>query len=70
MFADCDLDHAVEHSHLGVFLNQGQCCIAGTRIFVQEPIYDEFVGKSIIRAQKRVVGDPFDENTDQGPQVS
>ena len=69
VFADCDMDNAVEMNHVGLFLNQGQCCIAGSRIFVEESIYDEFVAKSVAKAQARVVGDPFDEKTDQGPQV-
>ncbi len=49
---------------------QGQVCCAGSRTFVQERIYDEFVDKSAERALKRVVGNPFDLNVDQGPQVS
>uniref|UniRef100_T1KZR2 Aldehyde dehydrogenase domain-containing protein n=2 Tax=Tetranychus urticae TaxID=32264 RepID=T1KZR2_TETUR len=49
--------------------NQGQCCCAATRTFVQEGIYDEFVRKSKEYAQKRIVGDPFDDATQQGPQV-
>lgn len=69
MFADCDIDNAVEMNHVGLFLNQGQCCIAGSRIFVEEPIYDEFVAKSVEKAKARVVGNPFDKKTDQGPQV-
>lgn len=69
VFADCDIDNAVEMNHIGLFLNQGQCCIAGSRIFVEEPIYDEFVAKSVAKAKARVVGDPFNEKTDQGPQV-
>lgn len=42
---------------------------AGSRTYVDEKIYDEFVQRSVERAKKRVVGDPFDENTEQGPQV-
>merc|ERR1712002_1416940 len=69
VFADADLDHAVETSHFGLFFNQGQCCCAGSRIFVQDTIYDEFVKKSVERAKVRKVGDPFDFTTEQGPQV-
>ena len=47
----------------------GQCCVAGSRTFVQEDIYDEFVKRSIERAKKRVVGDPLQMATDSGPQV-
>jgi aldehyde dehydrogenase (NAD+) len=70
IFADSDLDDAVEGAHLGLFVNQGQSCCAGSRVFVEETIYDEFVEKSIARAAKRRVGDPLDPRTDQGPQVS
>jgi len=49
------------------FLNQGQCCCASSRIFVQEEVYDEFVKKSIEATKKRTVGDPFTK-VDQGPQ--
>lgn len=45
-------------------------CCAGSRTFVQESIYDEFVERSIERAKKRVVGDPFHPDTEQGPQVN
>ena len=70
IFADTDLDEAVEGAHMGVFVNQGQSCCAGSRVFVEETIYEEFVTKSVARAGKRRVGDPFDPKTDQGPQVS
>lgn len=69
IFADCDLDYAVEQAHFGLFFNQGQCCCAGSRIFVEDKIYDEFVAKSVARAQRRSVGNPFDLNVEQGPQV-
>lgn len=48
---------------------QGQCCCAGSRTFVQDSIYDEFVEKSAKLAEKRNVGDQFDPKTHQGPQV-
>jgi aldehyde dehydrogenase (NAD+) len=70
IFADTDIDDAVEGAHLGLFVNQGQSCCAGSRVFVEQTIYDEFVEKSIARARKRRVGDPLDPLTDQGPQVS
>lgn len=53
----------------GLFANMGQCCSAGSRTFVHEKIYDEFVDKAVKLACKRKVGDPFDPNTQQGPQV-
>ncbi|GBM27672.1 Retinal dehydrogenase 2 [Araneus ventricosus] len=69
IFDDADLDEAVEIAYNALFANMGQCCCAGTRTFVQEGIYEEFVKRSAERAQKRVVGDPFDEKTDHGPQI-
>jgi aldehyde dehydrogenase (NAD+) len=69
VFADTDLDEAVEGAHFGLFFNHGQCCCAGSRVFVEEKIYDRFVEKSGARARKRTVGDPFDPQTEQGPQV-
>ena len=69
VLADTDVDEAVEGAHFGLFFNHGQCCCAGSRVFVEEKIYDEFVEKSGARANKRTVGDPFAESTDQGPQV-
>ncbi|XP_035314323.1 retinal dehydrogenase 2 isoform X2 [Cricetulus griseus] len=69
IFADADLDYAVEQAHQGVFFNQGQCCTAGSRIFVEESIYEEFVKRSVERAKRRIVGSPFDPTTEQGPQI-
>ncbi len=70
VFADADMDAAIEGAHAALFFNQGQCCTAGSRLFVQEKCYDEFVAKSVQRAKQRLVGDPFDEKTEQGPQVN
>lgn len=69
VLADSDLDYAVETSHFGLFFNMGQCCCAASRTFIEEKIYDEFVERSAERAKKRTVGNPFDLNTEQGPQV-
>src|ERR1700733_12174962 len=69
VFADTDVDEAVEGAHFGLFFNHGQCCCAGSRVFVEEKIYDEFVEKSVARAKARKVGDPFDPANEQGPQV-
>jgi len=66
---DADIDHAVELAHFALFFNQGQCCCAGSRTFVHERVYDEFVEKSKARALKRVVGDPFRKGVEQGPQI-
>ncbi|MDJ0650334.1 MAG: aldehyde dehydrogenase family protein [Xenococcaceae cyanobacterium MO_188.B19] len=70
IFADADMNAAIEGAHFGLFFNQGQCCTAGSRVFVEEKCYDEFVAKSVERAQRRIVGNPFDLKTEQGPQVS
>lgn len=66
---DADLDNAVETAHFALFFNQGQCCCAGSRTFVHERVYDEFLEKSKARALKRVVGDPFKKGVEQGPQI-
>lgn len=69
IFKDADLDYAIEMAHFGLFFNQGQCCCAGSRIFVEEDIYDEFIECSVEKAKNRKVGNPFDINTNQGPQI-
>ena len=69
VFADADMDEAIEGSHFALFFNQGQCCCAGSRVFVEEKAYDEFVERSTERAKRRTVGDPLDRKTEQGPQV-
>jgi aldehyde dehydrogenase (NAD+) len=69
VFADADLDAAVEGAMVGLYLNQGQCCCAGTRLFVQEPIYDRMVERLAEKTEARKLGDPFDPATEQGPQV-
>lgn len=66
---DADLDYAVEQAHFALFFNMGQCCCAGSRTYVQEDIYDEFVRRSVERAQQRTVGDPWSLTNEQGPQV-
>jgi aldehyde dehydrogenase (NAD+) len=67
---DADINMAIKQANLGLFFNQGQCCIAGSRVFVHEKIYDEFVEKSVSCASSAVLGDSLDSNTTQGPQVS
>merc|ERR1719376_1492992 len=66
---DCDMAAAVEAAHFGLFFNMGQCCCAGSRIMVEAEVYDEFVERSVERAKNRTIGDPFDMNNEQGPQV-
>ncbi|KAJ8449120.1 hypothetical protein Cgig2_004175 [Carnegiea gigantea] len=105
VFADADIDRAVELAHFALFFNQvssviilslvigfipqkpdvakeplfygsrtpsneeGQCCCAGSRTYVHESVYDEFVEKAAARARRRTVGDPFKEDIEQGPQI-
>ncbi|KAF2401449.1 aldehyde dehydrogenase, allergen Cla h 10 [Trichodelitschia bisporula] len=70
IFEDADIDNAISWVNFGIFFNHGQCCCAGSRIYVQESIYDKFLARFKERAAKNVVGDPFDKKTFQGPQVS
>jgi aldehyde dehydrogenase (NAD+) len=70
VFADADLDAAVEGAYFGLFFNQGQCCCAGSRLFVEERVYDAFIERLVKKAKTQKVGDPFDPETTQGPQVS
>ncbi len=69
VFADADIDSAVSGAMLGLFLNQGQCCCAGSRLLVEEKVYDEMVERLAAATKKRKLGDPFDTSTEQGPQV-
>jgi len=70
VFADADIDNAISWVNFGIYFNHGQCCCAGSRIYVQEEIYDKFIQKFKERAAKNAVGDPFHADTFQGPQVS
>ncbi|BFZ58985.1 aldehyde dehydrogenase (NAD(P)(+)) ald5 [Savitreella phatthalungensis] len=70
VFDDADMDQAIAWSSFGIYYNGGQVCCAGSRIFVQEGIYDDFVKRFKERAQAHQVGDPLKEETFQGPQVS
>ncbi|KAH7550764.1 hypothetical protein JRO89_XS13G0265200 [Xanthoceras sorbifolium] len=69
VFDDANIDKAVELAHFALFFNQGQCCCAGSRTYVHERVYDEFVEKAKARAVRRTVGDPFKKGTEQGPQI-
>jgi len=72
IFEDADLDKAAALSHGAIFFNQGQVCTAGSRVFVQEGVYDNFLekAKSLAVSRAAVLGDPFDQGTQQGAQVS
>lgn len=70
LLPDADLDLAVDGVLFGVYLNAGQSCEAGTRCFVPDSIYDEFLERLVARARQLRVGDPLDLATDVGPLVS
>jgi aldehyde dehydrogenase (NAD+) len=70
VFADADLSRAVPGAAMGVFANSGQICCAGTRIFVERPIYQEFVERMSAFADGLRVGDSMDQRTQIGPVVS
>jgi aminomuconate-semialdehyde/2-hydroxymuconate-6-semialdehyde dehydrogenase len=68
--ADADLDEAVAGSLSGIFTNQGEVCLAGSRLLVQRPIYDEFLARFVEGAEAWKVGNPLDPDTAMGPLVS
>lgn len=71
VFCTLVVDEAARIAHVGLFFNMGQCCVAASRLYVHEDIYDKFVAKAKeLAAQRRTqVGNPFDETTEQGPQI-
>lgn len=69
LWKDADVDAAIELTHQALFYNQGQNCCAGSRLYVHSSLHDEVAHRLTERAKKRVVGDPFLEDTEQGPQV-
>ena len=70
VFADADMDQAVAGAFHAIYFHCGQCCTAGSRLFVEEKVHKEFVQRLAEQANNRKVGDPLDEGTEQGPQVS
>jgi aminomuconate-semialdehyde/2-hydroxymuconate-6-semialdehyde dehydrogenase len=70
VMADADLAAAVEGSLRGIFTNQGEVCLAGSRILVQRPVYDEFLARLVEGAESWRVGNPLDDSTQMGPLVS
>lgn len=66
IFDDAPIDQAVEGIINGIFFNQGHVCCAGSRLFVQESVYDEVLRKLKDRIETLIVGDPLDKNTDIG----
>lgn len=69
-FDDCDMDVAMDGLLLGILFNQGQVCCAGSRVFVQEGIYDEFVKRAVEKFKSVKVGLPWDPETQMGAQIS
>ncbi|MDY5365365.1 aldehyde dehydrogenase family protein, partial [Mitsuokella jalaludinii] len=68
-FSDCNLEQAYDGAQLGILFNQGQVCCAGSRIFVQEDIYDEFVAELVNRFNKVKIGLPWEEDTQLGATI-
>ncbi len=69
-FDDCDFEKAMDGLQLGILFNQGQVCCAGSRVFVQEGIYDRFVEEAVKRFNAVKVGDPLDPTTQMGAQIN
>ncbi|XP_059432806.1 aldehyde dehydrogenase family 2 member C4-like [Corylus avellana] len=69
IFDDADVDVAAQLALTGILFNKGEICVASSRVYVQEGIYDEVVKKLVEKAKAWVVGDPFDPEVQQGPQV-
>ncbi|WP_435080070.1 aldehyde dehydrogenase family protein, partial [Halococcus sp. AFM35] len=70
VFPDADIEHAVRVMMFAMFYNTGECCTAGTRLFVHEDIYEEFMDAFVESAQGLQMGDPLDSDTRLGPKVS
>jgi aldehyde dehydrogenase (NAD+) len=70
IFPDADMQQAVFGSALGIFMNQGQVCCAGSRVFVQEKVYDQFTDSLSQMAQGLTLGNPLEPGTRMGPLVS
>ena len=70
VFADADLDEAIEGATSAAFSNQGQICLCGSRILVEKSIQEEFTGRLVERASAMKIGDPLEESTEVGALVS
>jgi len=70
IFPDADVERAIEGVMIGVFLNQGEVCTAGSRLFVHDAIYDRFMEKLVAKVKGLKIGDPMKEDTQLGPIVS
>ncbi|XP_078432237.1 aldehyde dehydrogenase family 2 member C4-like [Wolffia australiana] len=69
IFDDADPNIAVQLAKLAVFTNKGEVCVAASRVYIQEGIYEEFVKKAVESAKSLKIGDPFDPEVNHGPQV-
>ena len=69
-FEDCDWEMAMDGLQMGILFNQGQVCCAGSRVFVQESIYDRFVEEAVKRFNQVKVGLPWEPDTQMGSQIS
>jgi aldehyde dehydrogenase (NAD+) len=70
IFADADMESAVAGAFHAIFFHGGQCCTAGSRLFVEKKVHKDFVERLAVKAKDRRLGDPLDPSTEQGPQVS
>ena len=70
VFEDADLDEAVQGSIEAIYRNQGEICLAGSRLLVQESVYEQFLEKFVAAVKRIKVGDPLSEDTDMGALVS
>ena len=70
VFADANLESALQAAFWGIFWNKGEVCVAGSRILVEDAIYDEFVERLAQMAKDAVLGDPLDPKTQIGPIAS
>jgi len=70
VFADSDIETAAKFAYHALFFNMGQCCTAGSRLMVEDAAYDQVMETVTKLAKKQRIGDPFDPDTTQGPQVS
>ncbi|HWL10110.1 MAG TPA: aldehyde dehydrogenase family protein [Planctomicrobium sp.] len=69
IFSDADIEAAIQGAEFGLFFNQGQCCCAGSRLFVEKSIHSDFVKEVVAKTRQRVTGNPFDTTTTHGPQI-
>src|SRR5699024_6181284 len=70
IFADADMDDVIETTLRSSFINQGEVCLCGSRVYVERPFYDEFLERSVAKAKELTVGDAFDPATKIGALMS